>query len=190
MICLQLLDLILNGCRLYLLIKDFCVHGNRSLQSSCMLCVAALIETLNQNLLLLLLQVIQFLLSICVAALSLSLGNAVLVGAGAWTNEKRNHWSPSNTNASWTQQGENLFHVLSEVFFPLCCATACALGTFLSYHMCTTFSSHTENWGSKKFMLSFKDLGERNLQLGQITKKESGDFLWTFLHRLSFCAKR
>jgi uncharacterized membrane protein len=83
MICLQLLDLILNGCRLYLLIKDFCVHGNRSLQSSCMLCVAALIETLNQNLLLLLLQVIQFLLSICVAALSLSLGNAVLVGAGA-----------------------------------------------------------------------------------------------------------
>jgi hypothetical protein len=48
-----------------------------------MLCVAALIETLNQNLLLLLLQVIQFLLSICVAALSLSLGNAVLVDAGA-----------------------------------------------------------------------------------------------------------
>jgi hypothetical protein len=66
-----------------------------------------------------------------VAALSLSLGNAVLVDAGAWTNEKRNHWSPSNTNASWTQQGENLFQVLSEVFFPLCCATACAIGTLL-----------------------------------------------------------
>jgi hypothetical protein len=89
--------------------------------------------------------------------------------------------------------------------------TACALGTLLSYHMYTTFSSDTENWGSKKFMLSFKDLGERNLQLGQITEKESGDFLWTFFHRqwiwslrlkacesssqrrllrLSFCAKR
>lgn len=82
MICLQLLDLILIGCRLCLLIKEFCVCGNRSLQSSYMLCVAAL-EILNQNLLLLLLQVIQLLLSICVAALSLSLGNAVLVDAGA-----------------------------------------------------------------------------------------------------------
>jgi hypothetical protein len=55
--------------------------------------------------------------------------------------------------------------------------TACALGTLLSYHMCTTFLSDTENWDIKKFMLSFKDLGERNLQLGQITEKESGDFL-------------